>query len=90
MDTGASFSIVSAEYLGSVIAEPPWLNYTREWGPKISYDIAEELKKVERFMPKKLKAEVEKIVRSLPNEVLGEEGPTGPKWKDSWSGDERS
>nr|GMD55460.1 uncharacterized protein LOC109151050 [Ipomoea batatas] len=90
MDTGASFSIVSAEYLGSVVAEPPWLNYAREWGPKINYDIAKELKKVERFMPGKLKAELEKVVRSLPNEVLGEEGPTGPKWKDSWSGDERS
>ncbi|MCD9643613.1 hypothetical protein HAX54_031216 [Datura stramonium] len=69
--------------------ETPWLNYAREWGPKISYDISKELKKVERFMIGKLKNAIEKIVRGLPNEVLGEEGPTGPKFKDMWSGDER-
>ncbi|XP_009793524.1 hypothetical protein At1g04090-like [Nicotiana sylvestris] len=87
MDTGANYSIVAAEYL--TIVEPAWLNYAREWGPKISYDIANELQKVERFLPGKLKKAVEKLVKSLPNEVLGEEGPTGPKFKDMWNGDER-
>lgn len=89
MDIGANFSIVAAEYLGSTIVESPWLNYAREWGPKISYDISKELKKVERFMIGKLKKAIEKVVRDLPNEVLGEEGPIGPKFKDMWSGDER-
>ncbi|XP_009776767.1 hypothetical protein At1g04090-like [Nicotiana sylvestris] len=89
MDTGGNFLVVGAEYLGSTIVEPPWLNYAREWGPKINYDISKELNKIERFMPGKLKRVVEKIVRSLPNEVLGEQGPTGPKFKDMWNGDER-
>ncbi|PHT60731.1 hypothetical protein CQW23_03094 [Capsicum baccatum] len=89
MDIGANFSVIAAEYLGSTIVEPPWLNYAREWGPKISYDISKELKEVERFMIGKLKKAIERIVRDLPNEVLGEEGPTGPKFKDMWSGDER-
>ncbi|XP_015071062.1 uncharacterized protein LOC107015334 [Solanum pennellii] len=87
MDTGANYEVVAGDYLE--IVEPIWLNYAREWGPKISYDIANELKKIERFLPGKLKRAVEKLVKSLPNEVLGEEGPTGPKFKDMWNGDER-
>ncbi|KAF8403967.1 hypothetical protein HHK36_012075 [Tetracentron sinense] len=87
MDTGARFVLVSAEYL-DVVVEPPWLNYARKWGPKISYDIAAELKKVENLLPGKLKSAFESIIKSLPNEVLGEEGPTGPKMKNNWSGDE--
>ncbi|XWS27561.1 hypothetical protein CRYUN_Cryun26dG0126500 [Craigia yunnanensis] len=88
MDTGLQFSLVAAEYLGSTIVEPPWLNYFREWGPKFSYDLADEIKKVEKLLPGKLKSAFEKFVKSLPNEVLGQEGPTGPKMKRNWSGDE--
>ncbi|PHU04742.1 hypothetical protein BC332_25564 [Capsicum chinense] len=40
MDIGANFSVIATEYLGSTIVEPPWLNYTKEWVPKISYDIS--------------------------------------------------
>ncbi|GAA0169374.1 hypothetical protein LIER_40745 [Lithospermum erythrorhizon] len=86
-DTGVNYSIISAEYLESV--EPPWLNYAREWGPKIRYDIADEMNKATNILPGKLKRDFVKFVNSLPNEVLGEEGPTGPKWKDNWDGDER-
>ncbi|KAK0574254.1 hypothetical protein LWI29_020467 [Acer saccharum] len=88
LDTGLSFSLVAAEYLGSAITEPPWLNYFREWGPKISYEIADEIKKVEKLLPGKLKSAFDKFVKGLPNEVLGQEGPTGPKDKRNWSGDE--
>ncbi|GAV88851.1 DUF946 domain-containing protein [Cephalotus follicularis] len=86
MDTGNQFSLVAAEYLG--IVEPPWLNYFREWGPKVSYDIQEEVRKVDKILPGKLKTDFNKFINSLPNEVLGEEGPTGPKMKGSWNGDE--
>ncbi|KAE8038158.1 hypothetical protein FH972_010694 [Carpinus fangiana] len=89
MDTAVSFSLVSAEYLGSAITEPPWLNYSREWGPKITYDTAEEFKKVEKALPGPLRSAFERFVKSLPDEVLGEEGPTGPKMKNNWSGDEK-
>ncbi|KAK7323861.1 hypothetical protein VNO77_27358 [Canavalia gladiata] len=87
MDMGA-YELVSAEYLGSAVVEPPWLNYFREWGPKISYKLDDELDKIRRALPGKLKSLVEKIIKSLPNEILGQEGPTGPKVKDNWSGDE--
>ncbi|XP_031255586.1 uncharacterized protein LOC116113579 [Pistacia vera] len=88
IDTGNEFSLAAAEYLGSTIIEPPWLNYFRKWGPKISYDIAEEIRKIEKVLPGKLKPAFDKFVKSLPNEILGEEGPTGPKLKRNWSGDE--
>ncbi|XP_008231390.1 PREDICTED: uncharacterized protein LOC103330573 [Prunus mume] len=88
LDIGRSLLLVSAEYLGSTVTEPPWLNYSRKWGPNISYDIAEEIKTVEKLLPGKLKSAFDKFVKSLPNEVLGEEGPTGPKMKNSWTGDE--
>ncbi|RDX90464.1 hypothetical protein CR513_27657, partial [Mucuna pruriens] len=88
LDMGA-FQLVSAQYLGSDVVEPHWLNYFREWGPKIDYDINTELKKLEKFLPGKLKTTLENIVKRLPSEMLGEEGPSGPKEKDNWSGDER-
>ncbi|KAI4323322.1 hypothetical protein L6164_022937 [Bauhinia variegata] len=87
-DMGKVFEIVSAEYLGSVIAEPPWLNFLRQWGPTISYDIAEELEKVMSWLPGNLKSAWQDFVDSLPDELLGQQGPTGPKLKRNWSGDE--
>ncbi|XP_065871287.1 hypothetical protein At1g04090-like [Euphorbia lathyris] len=88
LDTGNEFSVMAAEYLGTDIVEPGWLNYMRKWGPKISYDLNDEIKKVEKILPGKLKTAFQKFVNSLPNEVLGEEGPTGPKVKNSWDADE--
>lgn len=88
LDTGARFSVVAAEYLDTSVIEPPWLNYLRKWGPKISYDIAAEINKVEKILPGKLKSAFQKSIKSLPNEVLGQEGPTGPKLKRNWTGDE--
>ncbi|EEF38775.1 uncharacterized protein LOC8262894 [Ricinus communis] len=88
LDTGAKFSVVAAEYLGMTIIEPPWINFFRKWGPKISYNIADEIKKIEKILPGKLKSAFEKVVNGLPSEVLGEEGPTGPKVKGNWTGDE--
>ncbi|XP_031381980.1 uncharacterized protein LOC116196417 [Punica granatum] len=88
MDTGANFSVVKAEHLGSAIIEPAWLNYCREWGPKVDYDIAEEMQKAVKVLPGKLKTAFRSVVQSLPDEVLKEEGPIGPKMKGSWIGDE--
>ncbi|KAL5720545.1 hypothetical protein ACHQM5_013210 [Ranunculus cassubicifolius] len=89
MDTGARYEIISAEYLGDgVVVEPPWLNFSRKWGPKIDYDLDSQLNKIEKILPGKLKTQFEKIVKSLPDEVLGEDGPTGPEMKGNWNGDE--
>ncbi|CAA6659079.1 unnamed protein product [Spirodela intermedia] len=41
-----------------------------------------------RLLPRKLRERLEKLLKSLPPEVLGEEGPTGPKEKRNWAGDE--
>ncbi|XP_027343644.1 uncharacterized protein LOC113856150 [Abrus precatorius] len=83
IDMGVDVEIVSGEYLGSAVVEPPWLNYFRQWGPKITYNIAEELDKLEKVFPA-----LQVLEDGLPNELFGEEGPTGPKLKGSWSGDE--
>ncbi|KAK1282688.1 hypothetical protein QJS10_CPB22g01245 [Acorus calamus] len=88
MDTGERFSVVAAEHLGEVVVAPGWLDYRREWGPKIDYDVDKEVGKVVRFLPGKVREKVEKLVKGLPSEVLGEEGPTGPKMKRNWDGDE--
>lgn len=83
IDLGVGFEIVSGDYLGSDIKEPTWLNYFRQWGPDITYDIAEELNKLEKVFPL-----LQELEDSLPNELFGEEGPTGPKQKRNWSGDD--
>ncbi|KAL8092074.1 hypothetical protein At1g04090-like isoform X1 [Apium graveolens] len=86
MDAGAAFSVVSAKYLGSsAVVEPLWLNYARQWGPNVTYDIDS----VMEMLPGELKIEFKKILSHVPHEVLGEEGPLGPKMKDNWNGDER-
>ena len=43
---------------------------------------------IEKILPGKFKSSLEKVVNGLPSEVLGEEGPTGPKLKANWTGDE--
>lgn len=88
MDTGVRAVVIAAEYMESVVVEPPWLNYERKWGPKIDYDVDKEMNKVKRMMIGKIKKAFERLVESLPREMLGEDGPTGPKVKTSWSGDE--
>ncbi|KAG0472413.1 hypothetical protein HPP92_016959 [Vanilla planifolia] len=61
---------------------------SEEWGPKVEYKVDKELQKLERLLPKNLVKALRKLVDRLPAEVLGEEGPTGPKLKSSWDGDE--
>ncbi|KAE9584955.1 putative vacuolar protein sorting-associated protein [Lupinus albus] len=83
-----AYELISAKYLGSTVIEPPWLNFNREWGPHIYYDLGKKLKKMRHLLPGKLKSLIDDIVKVLPKEVLGEEGPMGPKGKNNWSGDE--
>jgi len=83
LDTELRFSLVAAKYLGSAVVEPPWLSYTREWGPKISYDLGAEIEKVQKSLHGKFK-----LLQKFPKELLGQEGPTGPRWKKNWDGDE--
>ncbi|XP_010675108.2 hypothetical protein At1g04090 isoform X1 [Beta vulgaris subsp. vulgaris] len=87
LDTGVGYKIISADYLG-VVTEPSWLNYARKWGPKISYDIANEINKIAKLLPGGLKDKFIKFTKSFPAELLGEQGPNGPKMKRSWDGEE--
>ncbi|KAM7507331.1 hypothetical protein LguiA_017784 [Lonicera macranthoides] len=87
MDTGDRYSVVASEISTSIV-EPPWLNYMRKWGPSITYDIGVEIEKLEEALSGELRNQIESLVNLIPDEVFGEEGPTGPKMKNSWSGDE--
>ncbi|XP_057954087.1 hypothetical protein At1g04090-like [Malania oleifera] len=72
LDTRSKFVVVAVDYGSGTAAaaeeqpsEPPWLNYAREWGPKVSY-----------------------LGKMKCLQVCGEEGPTGPKEKKNWKGDD--
>ncbi|KAK6946092.1 Vacuolar protein sorting-associated protein 62 [Dillenia turbinata] len=88
VDAGLRYSIVAAEHLGTGIINPPWLTYARKWGPKVDYDINTEFKDIEKVLIGKVKSDFKKFVESLPAEAVGEDGPTGPREKNNWSGDE--
>ncbi|KAL3850007.1 hypothetical protein ACJIZ3_011889 [Penstemon smallii] len=90
VDSSEKYEIIAAEYLGDgVVKEPCWLEYMREWGPTIVYDSRTELDKIIKVLPVMVRYSVENIFNKLPLELYGEEGPTGPKEKNNWIGDER-
>lgn len=88
LDTGLGYEVIAAEYDGGGVVEPPWVKYFRKWGPKIDYNVDDEVKSVERILPGLLKKAFVKFVKKIPDEVYGEDGPTGPKLKSNWAGDE--
>ncbi|XP_055834902.1 hypothetical protein At1g04090-like [Solanum dulcamara] len=90
VDSSSKYKIVAAEYLGEgVVAEPPWLQYMREWGPTIIYDGRSEVEKIIKHLPFFMRFSMESLIELFPTELYGEAGPTGPKEKDNWLGDER-
>lgn len=89
IDASKKYQIMAAEYLGGVVEEPDWLQYMREWGPTVLYDGRSELEKIIRHLPFFIRLTVETLIDFFPMELYGEEGPTGPKEKDNWYGDER-
>ncbi|KAM7265251.1 hypothetical protein ACFE04_002934 [Oxalis oulophora] len=91
IDSSQDYEIVAAQYLGNGnVPEPNWLQFMREWGPKIVYDSRNDLNKIINYMPLRFRSSVEGVFNKLPVELYGEEGPTGPKEKNNWVGDERS
>lgn len=90
VDSSIQYELVAAEYLGErVVAEPVWLQFMRQWGPTIVYDSKTELDKIIKLLPLMIRYSVENAVNKLPLELYGEAGPTGPKEKNNWVGDER-
>ncbi|KDP26464.1 hypothetical protein JCGZ_17622 [Jatropha curcas] len=90
VDSSTHYEIVAAEYItGGDLVEPGWLQFMREWGPKIVYNSRNELDRVINLLPVMLRYSAENVFYKLPVELYGEEGPTGPKEKNNWLGDER-
>lgn len=90
VDSSTRYEIISAGHLGEdAVAEPCWLQYMREWGPTITYSSRSEIDTALSFLPFFLRFTAEAIFNSLPAELYEEEGPTGPKEKNNWEGDER-
>ncbi|KAL4561427.1 hypothetical protein LXL04_033593 [Taraxacum kok-saghyz] len=88
MDIASSYQVVCVDYNTSYME--PWLNYTGRWGPKFTYKFTNEVIKITNHFPERFKALVIRILHKLPPELLGEEGPEGPKMRESWTGDERT
>ncbi|XXG61795.1 hypothetical protein AAC387_Pa05g0316 [Persea americana] len=89
VDSSTKYQIIAAEHLGDIIVEPCWLQYMREWGPTIVYNSRSELDKIISLLPFFVRFSLVKFLDHFPLELYGEEGPTGPKEKDNWKGDER-
>ncbi|XP_057456799.1 hypothetical protein At1g04090-like [Lotus japonicus] len=89
LDSSIHYELVAAEYLQNAVIEPQWLQFMREWGPKIVYDSKTELDKIINALPKMLQHSMKNLFNKFPVELYGEEGPTGPKEKNNWIGDER-
>ncbi|XP_074321011.1 hypothetical protein At1g04090-like [Silene latifolia] len=89
VDSSTKYKIIAAEYLGNAVEEPCWVNYMREWGPTVTYDAFSEIDKVINHLPRIFRFSMENVLELFPTELCGEEGPTGPKEKDNWFGDER-
>ncbi|CAL5432557.1 unnamed protein product [Camellia sinensis] len=94
VDSSVHYEIIAAEYLvgegTTSVKEPCWLQYMRKWGPAVVYDSRTELDKFINVLPLILRYSVANIFDKFPVELYGEEGPTGPKEKNNWVGDERS
>ncbi|EEF40403.1 conserved hypothetical protein [Ricinus communis] len=89
IDSSTKYQLIAAEYLGDgVVKEPCWLQYMREWGPTIVYDSRSEADKIINLLPFFVRFSVDVLFDLFPTELYGEEGPTGPKEKDNWLGDE--
>ncbi|KAD5802297.1 hypothetical protein E3N88_13657 [Mikania micrantha] len=87
MDVASTYNVICIDYKD--FGMEPWVKYTGRWGPKITYDFVKEIMKITDNLPSLVKKLVIKLLKKLPAELLGQEGPQGPKMKESWSGDER-
>uniref|UniRef100_A0ACD5X6C9 Uncharacterized protein n=1 Tax=Avena sativa TaxID=4498 RepID=A0ACD5X6C9_AVESA len=90
VDSSVKYRIVAAEYLGDgVVVEPQWLQFMREWGPTVIYKSKTRMEGMNKRLPLRLSGPTENMLNKMPNELSKEEGPTGPKEKNMWEGDER-
>ena len=84
-DAGIGYEVIA----GPGVVEPPWLNYFRKWGPRVHYRIDIFLNSVAKILPIFLRKGLRKLINKIPLEMRGQDGPTGPKVKVTWTGDEQ-
>ncbi|KAJ3689405.1 hypothetical protein LUZ61_018569 [Rhynchospora tenuis] len=89
LNSSMKYQIVAAQYLGDDVVEPHWLKFMREWGPTVIYRSRIHADRIIGRLPLKMRCSLEKFMNKLPCELCKEEGPTGPKEKNNWLGDER-
>ncbi|KAL9228259.1 hypothetical protein vseg_003860 [Gypsophila vaccaria] len=89
VDSSTRYQVIAAEYLEGSVNEPHWLQFMRAWGPKIVYDSRKGLDNLSKKLPFMLRGSVRGFFNKFPAELSREEGPTGPKEKNNWLGDER-
>ncbi|KAK9065636.1 hypothetical protein SSX86_015037 [Deinandra increscens subsp. villosa] len=83
------YSIMAAEYINDV-TELPWVNFSRKWGPKITYETGTEIEKLQNSLTTgSIGSSISSLLSLIPREFSSEDGPTGPKMKVDWDGDER-
>ncbi|XP_076886699.1 hypothetical protein At1g04090-like [Bidens hawaiensis] len=82
------YSVMAAEYINDV-TELPWVNYIRKWGPKITYEVGIEIESVQNSVAGTIASPIGSLLGIIPREFSSEDGPTGPKVKVDWDGDER-
>ncbi|KAL3688009.1 hypothetical protein R1sor_014318 [Riccia sorocarpa] len=104
LDTNVDYEFIAVDYQGTKAealdadspqtdlfpASPLWVDFMREWGPKIEYDSKSEIDRVLKYLPALFRNSVVSLINKLPDELGGEEGPTGPKEKSSWLEDEKT
>ena len=72
------------------MVEPAWTSYFRKWGPRVGYKIDKPIKSfAKKILPMFVRKRLRNIIRKIPYEMLGEDGPTGPKAKLTWTGDDK-
>lgn len=68
--------------------EPRWLNFNGRWGPVI--DSSKAIKEALDDIPSPVNKPLKSILNSVPDEVKGSSGPTGPKMKGCWDNEDKA
>ncbi|KAG2261188.1 hypothetical protein Bca52824_068267 [Brassica carinata] len=86
LDCGKGYEVIGGPW---GVVEPPWTSYLRKWGPRTRYKMEKPIKTFVKILPEFVRNRLRNLIRRVPYVMLGEEGPTGPKTKLTWTGDEK-
>lgn len=86
LDCGVGYEVIGGPW---GVVEPPWTSYFRKWGPRKRYKIDKPINSFVKILPKFVRTWLRKFIGRIPYEMLGEDGPTGPKAKLTWTSDDK-